>query len=214
MTIKKIIDKSLQKLESFDVNLVLPELELANEGAIADVLNRTSCGYYQFTPGLIDELKPRQIVELGGAMGVWDICVMAGTTYKDFDLWSITLPENGLEFSYITSEQQEKWPNMHLVLGDDLNLNNWPKKLDLHKTDLYFFDSDHREDQLRAEIELYKQFFKPGNVLLFDDIFLERDGQKMQNVWNDMENLFPVAFKQNLGNPLHWSGYGIVQIGE
>jgi predicted O-methyltransferase YrrM len=216
-----LLKKATERFKTFDVTSILPEFDLANEGAVRDVLNREACGYYQWIPGFIDLLKPKQIVELGGAMGVWDICVMAGTTYKDFKLYTITLEEGGLEFCFINDEQRTRWSNLQVVIGDDLNLSSWPPSLyhsldieknGLGKTDLWFLDSEHTESQLRAELELYKPYFKPGAILLFDDIHLKRDGQVMDNVWNDMEKLVPVKGKYDLTNPLHWSGYGLVEI--
>ena len=150
-------------------------------------------------------LKPKQVVEFGGAMGVGDIC-MLNSSYKDFQLWSITLEEHGLEFAYV---EKGKYSNFHPVIGDDLDLNSWPKGLDLSKTDLWFIDSLHTEDQLRKELELYKPFFKKGAIILFDDIY---QNEGMENVWNELESFLPIKEKHSLS--LHWDGFGCVQIGE
>ena len=108
----------------------------------------------------------------------------------------------------LTYVEKGKYSNFHPVIGDDLDLNSWPKGLDLSKTDLWFFDSLHTEDQLRKELELYKPFFKKGAIILFDDIFLP----ELESVWQDLENIIPVAYKTAL--PLHYTGWGLVQIGD
>ena len=202
--LQDLIDESLKKLEDFDPTTLLPDLSLANEGAKKDVLDKTGTAYYSWFPGFLELLKSKQIVELGGAMGVGDIC-MLNSFYKGFELWSITLEEHGLEFAYI---EKDKYPNFHPVVGDDLDLDNWPKDLDLFKTDLWFVDSLHTENQLRQELDLYKPFFKKDAIILFDDIFLP----ELEPVWQDLENIIPIKEKHSL--PLHHSGFGCVQIGE
>ena len=216
MKLQEVLNKAFEKFEKFDVNRLLPHLTLANEGAIGDVLNKTGNGYYQFLPCLIEVLQPKQIVELGGAMGVACLCMLHGTDYQNFELHSITLEEHGLEFSYIDKE----YSNFHPVVGDDLNLDNWLQMdvdfvgqintgPNLVKTDLWFIDSLHEEAQLRAELELYKQFFKSGAIILFDDIFLN---EGMRRVWDDMDNILKVKEKRDLTYPCHWSGFGLIEV--
>lgn len=205
---QELITQSLEKLKDFDPESVVDDFAIDSplpaEAGLGDVRNKTGSGYYCWLPGFIDLLKPKQVVELGGAMGVADVLILK-TLPSDSKLWSITLAEHGLEFCFI----KNIYSNFVPVIGDDLDLKTWPESLDLSETDLWFFDSEHSERQLRAELELYKQFFKSGAIVLFDDIHLNPG---MQNVWNDMENIFPVGEKKDLTNPLHWSGYGVVKI--
>ena len=192
----EISDTALKMLSALDIRALMPALRVANEGAVDDVLNTNGSAYYQWSMCLVDYLKPKQIVELGGAMGVWDICVLH-TLPKDSELWSITLAENGLEFSYIV----DNYPNFHPIVGNDLDLYIWPKELDLHKTDLWFIDTIHTYDQVKAELDLYKHYFKKGAVLLFDDIRMN-DG--MWKIWNEL----PYEKHENT-NPCHYTGFGI-----
>ena len=195
MTARELAEKSLPRLRRFDVRPYLPALRGCNDGALGDILNTNGCAYYQWTPGLIELVKPKQIVELGGAMGAWSLMALNGP-YQDFDLWSITLPEGGLEFSFI----QDAYPNFHPIVADDLDLANWPKELDLAKTDLWFLDSEHTYEQLKAEIELYTPFFKKGAVLLFDDIRMPQ----LTPLWDGLPH-----DKCDMTDPLHYSGYGL-----
>lgn len=213
MTLQELIDQSAEKLKTFNVRSFLPALRKCNQGALDDVLNTNGCAYYQWTPGLLEVLKPKQIVELGGAMGVWDLMVLNGA-YQDFDLYSITLPEGGLEYSFIA----DTYSNFHPVLGDDLNLENWDllnkveiegewgmgvDLFDLSQTDIWFFDALHTQEHLTKELELYKQFFKPGALILIDDI-------RMDELWPVWQSL-PYE-KVEVTNPLHYSGFGIAKV--
>jgi len=201
-TAEWITKQGLEALKTFNIAPVMPALRGLNDGAKEDVLNVNGCANYQWIPGVIDLLKPKQIVELGGAMGVWDLMVLH-TLPKTSHLWSITLPEQGLEFSYIV----DTYDNFHPVLGDDLDLSNWPKELDLLKTDLWYFDSLHEESQLRKELDLYSPFFKNGAVVLFDDIHLH-DG--MQAVWDDIvDGNYGITDYYDATDPLHYTGYGV-----
>lgn len=200
---KELYKKGLQRLEKFSIKGALPALRFANEGAIEDVLNTNGCAYYQWLPCLIDEVKPKQIIELGGAMGVSSI-MMCQANHQDFKLYSITLPEHGLEFSYV----QDNYPQLVKIVGDDLDLNYWPEDLELHDTDIWFFDSEHSRHQLVAELELYSPFFKPGAILLFDDIHVNAG---LDAVWEDIKNGKCGKWDScDATSPLHYSGFGIV----
>ena len=131
-------------------------------------------------------------------MGVWDLMAL-NSKYQDFKLFSITLEEYGLEFSYIV----DKYPNFIPIVGDDLDLSQWSKDLDLGKTDLWFIDSEHTAKQLRAELELYKPFFKKGTIILFDDIHMD----ELWPVWQEL----PYE-KLDATDPLHYSGFGIARV--
>lgn len=198
VTLQEIVDESMKKLKTFNIRPMFPALRAANEGAIDDVLNTNGCANYQWIPGLIEIVKPSQIVELGGAMGVWDVMVLNGP-YQDFQLHSITLEEGGLEFSYVV----DKYSNFHPSLGDDLHLENWPKELDLTQTDICYFDSLHTAEHLQKEIDLYTPFFKKGTILIFDDI-------RSFGLWPVWKKL-PYE-KVEVTNPLHFTGYGILRI--
>ena len=205
MTAKEVFDKGIEKLKTFNVRGLLPALRAANEGAMEDVLNTNGCALYQWSTCLVDELKPKQIVELGGAMGVWSICVLH-TLPSESKLYSITLPEGGLEFVYIV----DKYTNFIPVLGNDLDLNNWPKDLDLGKTDLWFVDSLHEESHLRKELDLYSPFFKKDAIILFDDIHIN---ENMEKVWEDIKKgKYGITSWHDGTSPLHYSGFGLACI--
>lgn len=183
--------------EKYELKRAEPYLKHLSSGARNDIENKKESGYYQFLPCLVDYLKPKQIIELGGAMGA-SALMMLSSLPKESRLWSITLPEGGLEFSFV----KENYPNFVPVVGNDLNPKIWPPSLKLSKTDIWFFDSDHSYTQLKSELELYGKFFKKGAVILLDDIHLN-DG--MWQAWVE----FP-GDKFDASAWLHWSGFGII----
>ena len=201
MNAQSIYELGLKRMEKFVPHTLAAALRAANEGAWNDVLNTNGCANYQWIVGVMDELKPKQVVELGGAMGVWDVCVLQ-TLPETSKLYSITLAEHGLEFSYVV----DKYPNFVPTVGDDLDLSIWPKDLDLSKTDFWYFDSLHTEEQLRKELDLYSPFFQKGAVVLFDDIH----SFGLQPVWDDLCNgKYGISDCFDATDPLHFTGYGV-----
>lgn len=197
MKAKQLFEEADKKWIGYDISSTLPALRGLNEGAMQDVLNINGNRYYQWSVSLVDLIKPKQIVELGGAMGVWDLMILNGPE-QDFQLYSITLPENGLEFLYVL----DKYSNFHPIVGNDLDMDNW-KDVDLNKTDLWFFDSEHTAIQLEAELAMYRQFFKKGAILLFDDI----RHSELWPIWRELP-----YDKYECTNPLHYSGFGVAVI--
>lgn len=199
MTLQKLVDTTFKELKTFNPEILRIPLRAAYPGTneLEDIFNTNGNAYYQFSTCLMNVLKPKQVVELGGAMGVWDICVLQ-TLSPDSQLWSITLPENGLEYSYVV----DKYPNFHPIVDNDLYYR-W-EGVDLSKTDVWFIDSEHSEMQIRAELEIYTKYFKKGAILLFDDIHIEKG---MEKVWNELK-----YEKLDLSDPLHYTGFGICKV--
>jgi|GEM_PF-5513897 len=194
MKLQEIVDKTFERSKSINPLEWMPALRMANDGAKEDVLNTNGCFNYVWSSALMDVVKPKQVVELGGAMGVWSICVLQNLP-PESQLYSITLEEHGLEFSYV----QDTYYNFHPIVGDDLDLNNF-KGVDLHKTDIWYFDSLHTYEQLTKELDLYSPFFKKGAILLFDDI-------RMAELWPVWEKL--AYEKIELTDPCHFTGWGV-----
>lgn len=194
---RELFEKVKPSWEKYDLKKAEPYLKGLSDGARNDIENKSEVGYYQFLPCLISYLKPRQIVELGGAMGASALMMLSAlpTTSK---LFSITLEEDGLEYSFV----KEKYHNFVPIVGDGLDLKSWSSTLNLGETDLWFIDTKHEESQLKAEIELYKPFFKKGSVILLDDIKIN---EGMFRVWIDLN-----VDKFDATTWLHHSGFGII----
>lgn len=200
---KYTAEQLYNKVKEVDFTIDMKPFSKCSDGAYRDVLDTVRSGYYQWLPKLIKYTKPKQVVELGGAMGVACIAMLQ-TLPKASKLYSITLEEHGLEFAYLDKE----YSNLVKIVGDDRDLKSWPKDCDLSKTDIWFIDSEHTYEQVRAEIDLYKQFFKDGAILLFDDIHIN---EGLSRVWEEIKKEIPGTKYES---DLHWSGYGIVVVGE
>lgn len=200
--VEGLVKRGLTLMEQTSIKNYLPALRNVSAGSLEDVLNTNGCAYYQWLPQLIRLIEPKQVVELGGAMGASAIMMLQTLKGK---LYSITLPEGGQEFSFIADE----YSNLTKVLGNDLDLSNWPKDLDLSKTDLWFIDSEHTEDQVRKELDLYSPFFKPEAIVLFDDIH----SFGLDPVWEDIKSgKWGRLDCYDATDPLHYSGYGVCRV--
>lgn len=199
MSLVELHNEVMDKLKDFDVGLMLPDLKHVSEGSLRDVLDKQNSLYYQYLACLIPVLRPKQIVELGGAMGTAALCMLSQMP-SDARLYSITLEEHGLEFCHIKTE----YPQLTMVVGDDLDLKSWEKTdIDFSKTDLVFVDSLHTYDQVKAEVDLYTPLFKKGTVLFFDDIHMDAP---MFKIWTEL------PFEKLDVSILHHSGFGMARI--
>ena len=208
MDIREIIDKSLEKVKSFDPEIIVKELMindfLSVEHGIRDVRDKDECTNYCWFPGFIELLKPKMIVELGSAMGV-ALVAMLQSPYKDFTLYGTTLEEHGLEFCYV---DKKKYPNLTCITENYMDLGIWPKDVDLGKTDLFYIDGLHKGPHVTEQLLLYKPFFKSGAIIAFDDIFMSPD---MAAMWHGLDDILDISYKTEL--PLHFTGWGLIQIG-
>lgn len=203
------MEQSLRAMEVLDPEIIVKELAindyLSIEDGAGDIRKKKEVGYYCWLPGFIQLVKPKQIIELGSAMGV-AVISMLSSSYKDFELYGVTLEEKGLEFCYV---EEGKYPNFHPIIGDYMDMSIWPKNVDLSKTDIWFVDGLHEETHLRAELDLYKQFFKEGAYVLFDDMLISPG---MGRVYQDLKTIFPIR-DQFSSTQLHWTEFVICLCG-
>ncbi len=169
--LKLLTDSAFEELKSFSVDGILPDLKDVAPGSLQDVLDTKNSLYYQWLCCLMRVLKPKQIVELGGAMGTSALCMLSQLP-EDAKLYSATLEEHGLEFSYIKTN----YPQLTKIIGDDSDMSIWPGDLDWSKTDLLFIDAEHTADAVRRELEMYIPLIGEGKLVLMDDI-------KMEELW-------------------------------
>ena len=191
---QELVGKVFEELKAFKVESILPDLKDCSQGGLNDVLNTQDSLYYQWLACLVRVLKPKQIVELGGAMGVSSLVMLSQMSAKS-KIYSITLEEHGLEFSFIKTY----YPQLTKVVGDDKDMSVWPKDLDFSKTDLLFVDAEHTGEALRREITTYFPLIGSGKVVLFDDIHMS----ELWPIWLGLQ-------KEKLDlSVLHHSGFGL-----
>lgn len=153
--------------------------------------------YLAWLTAICEELKPKQVVELGAYVGLSTCMLLAGMPIKSKlitvdikkDSWSV-LPKDS---------------RVVKVVGNDLDLSIYPKRVDLSKTDLWFIDSDHTGEQLRREVDLYSPFWKKGTVVLLDDVHYP-EFPSYAAVWHTL------PYKKRELPELHQTGFGIMKI--
>lgn len=184
-------------MRDFDPLPLLHKLRLVGQGQLQEVVNGESdrgCNrYYQWLACLMKLVKPKQVVELGAAAGISTI-LMATEMPKDSKLISVDI-DPSLAWKWMPDE----YPQVIKVLGDDLDLKIYPKDVDLSKTDIWFIDSLHTEQQLRAEFELYRPFWKKGAIVVLDDIKIPG----LDKVWSEI-----TEDKCETTIPNHYTGFG------
>lgn len=199
MTANELDIAVMDLVHQYDVSKVLSHMGKVGEGQIREVKNENDKPnlYLQWLACLVKLTKPTQIVELGAAAGISTI-MMVSEIAKDAKIYSVDFDPR---IAWIWMDRE--YPQVTKILGDTREPGIWnlKKTPNLSKTDIWFFDSLHTQDQLEAELKLYTQFFKKGAILVFDDIHMNPG---MEKVWNDLP-----YDKRDISTPCHWSGFGV-----
>jgi cephalosporin hydroxylase len=187
--------KVLEMVKELDLTPLLDHIQNVGWGQQLEVKNISGTHnlYYQWLHCLMKLKQPKQVVELGSASGISTI-LMATVLPKDSILYSV---DNDPDIAW--KWMKYDYPQAKKILADDLNMDIW-KDIDLSKTDIWFIDTLHEEQQLRKEMLLYSKYFKRGSIVIFDDIHLN---EGMQSVWDE----FPYDKCDN-SDPCHYSGFG------
>ena len=150
--------------------------------------------YYDFLYRLVENYKPRLVVELGTCSGgSTSYLAAANPDTRVISVDIVQHPEvvqrlNGL-------------PNVELWTYDT---RDPAIKARLEKEggiDLLFIDTEHSYAQAKAEFELFSKLVTQDGFILFDDI----DINSVSKFWNEL-----LCDKLEL-NHLHWSGFGIAR---
>lgn len=166
LTANELDLKVSEMVRHYDIYSDMKYHELVGDGQKLELLDQSGKAnrYYQYLACLMEVVKPKQIVELGAAAGI-STTQMALHMPKDCHLYSV---DNDPLIAWIWMNKE--FPNLHKILGNDLNLSIYPKELDLSKTDVWFIDSLHMAEQIHEEMKLYSPFMKKGAIVLFDDV--------------------------------------------
>lgn len=195
--LKTLYERVMYFVDIDELNLD-EHMTLIGSGQVSEINEESgrANGYYKFLHKFCELIKPDQIVELGAAAGISTMLMATGSPESKI----ISVDCDPQAWNWMNRE----YPNVIKVHGDDLKLDIYPKDIDLSKTDFWFFDSLHTSAQLNAELELYKQFFKKGAILAFDDIHIN---EGMHEVWGNL----PYE-KLDVSERMHWSGWGLAII--
>jgi len=175
----KRLQEIKEKVEGkkIDMAQVMPYIQHVEAGSWGDIV-QGHANYYKYLPLVVAETEPKQVIELGSAAGT-SALMMLSHMPEDSLLVACSIPEPEGEFRFI----KDDFHNLKLITGNDLDLSVWGD-LDLSKTDIWFFDTDHTYEQVHAELELYDEFFKPGCLVFLDDINLN---EGMRKAWREIE---------------------------
>ncbi len=193
------IDLEVNKLlKTYNVEKVMPDMQKVSPAhRELEVRNRRGDNrYYQWLACLVKLIEPKQIVELGAASGISTI-MMLSELGKDARLYSV---DNDPQIAW--KWMSKDYPQLTKILDSDLNMGIW-KGVDLSKTDLFFFDTIHKAEQLQKEVDLYSPYWKKGAIVVLDDIRLN----DMFPVWENLK-----YGKVENTNPNHYSGFGFLKI--
>ena len=152
--------------------------------------------YYVWLQKLVRELKPSKVLELGTSIGRSGLFMMCALP-----------PESSLTTVDIGSYRRgdlvpfENDPRLHIIYGDDCD----PGVAEIIGTgfDLLFWDTEHTFEQLSREWAVYQHKLVDGCIVVMDDIHLN---EGMDKFWNSIS-----YEKIDLGNNLHFSGFGAFQ---
>ncbi len=195
--LKDLYDRVMYFVDNDDFDID-EHFTLFGSGQINEIHEKSekANGYYKFLYKFCELTKPKQIVELGAASGISTVMMAVGS--PESKIISVDCDPHAWEW------MNRDYSNVMKIRGDDLNLRIYPKNVDLSKTDFWFFDSLHTKKQLESEIKLYKQFFKPGAVIAFDDIHINPG---MNEVWKSIN--YP---KLDVTERMHHTGWGLAII--
>lgn len=152
--------------------------------------------YHIWLNSLMKVLTPSVVVELGAHQGISDCMMLAGMPDQS-TLISVDIVADS--WSVVPYDSR-----IRKIVGDDLDLGIYPLDvLELMKqADVWFIDSNHTEEQLTKEHELYSPLWKKGAVILVDDV--SEKGEF--TLWKAWEKL---PYEKMEFPDLHYTGWGV-----
>ena len=149
--------------------------------------------YYDFLYRLVENYKPRLVVELGTCTGgSTSYLAAANPDTRVISVDIIQHPE--------VAKRLSAFPNVELWTYDTRDPAFKERLENEGPIDVLFIDTEHTYAQARAEFELFSKLVSQEGFILFDDI--EMSG--VSKFWKEL------PCKKSKLNRLHWSGFGIV----
>lgn len=156
-----------------------------------------SGGYYNFIKLLVDEMKPKTVLELGSHYGLGILAVMTTLPKKSkFVTVDIVTDLAGVPEKILSDARFKHYNGNCLDLqtyGEDV-----PKNIDL-----LICDTLHSYDQINAEIMTYQKFLADEAVILVDDLDYALTAGGKRKYFNEWQQ-----DKLDLSGYCHSSGYG------
>jgi len=124
------------------------------------------CWYYQYLACAVRVLQAKQAVELGADRGA--SALMMASEMPDGMVYSVD-DGSGFDKKDLWSYIPKDVKNIVKLLGDSVDMKLW-QGVDLKKTDLWLYDSEHTAKRVKKEIKAYSPYWKKGAVVIFDDL--------------------------------------------
>lgn len=155
--------------------------------------------YYRWLYCLVKMLKPRQVIELGGAQGVSTL-FMSAAMPKSGKLISVDLSN---DWRILAADN-----NVIKIVGRSEDLGIYPDWVKLEKTDIWFIDTNHFQEQMELEFANLSPYWKKGTIIVLDDI-----GYYDARPQHDLYKFWPTITYDKVSLPhLHDSGFGLIVV--
>ena len=168
--LKNLVEESKQVMDSPGLESIVQNQEdesLKSPGVEAH--------YYRFLYRLARDMKASVMVELGTHTGISSACLAEGSASGEV----LTVNCHDQLWSHC-----RRW-NVRYILQDSLTLIDLPGAIDI-----LFIDTDHDGIRCIQEFGMYEKFLAKDCVVLFDDIFLNKE---MKDFW---ENFSPNGWEK------------------
>lgn len=166
-----------------------------SEGKYEETLRSPSFAYYLYLRSLVEQTRPKTILELGTCEGTSAMFML------------LALPEGSRLVTVDVERNAGKVlgpclddPRLTVLVGDDLDLRTFGD-LDFAPIDLLYADTGHNYEQASREWAIYRRFLAPDGLAVFDDIHLYAG---MDRFWAELPEP-----KLDAGARIHYSGFGI-----
>lgn len=201
---KPVIIKSINDIYNQVINYPVPPYDHRLNGSMTEeeylkYQNNTGHTYYMFLNKLVHILKPKNVVELGTAVGRSALFMM------------LALPEDGKlvtidKIPYITVDLMnfKDDPRLVQINGNTLDSNVYGQVP--YNIDLLYVDSDHNHNHVRNELMWYQPKLRNGAMVVMDDIHISSG---MTELWDSLP-----YDKIDVGSHIHSSGFGIFQFNQ
>jgi len=168
---------------------------------------------------IVQELKPKEIVEIGSASG--GMLFLFGHVTNPEKIVSIDLPKGpfggGYPFWKIPFFRSfGKWRVIQLIRADshsEETLGKLKTHLKGSEVDFLFIDGDHTYQGVKQDFQMYSPLVRKGGIVAFHDIVIHDPtaGCEVDRFWHEVKQRYPHI--EIIGSPNQkWAGIGVLYL--